>query len=460
MKIIVLNGSPKGMTSVTMQYVRYIEQLYPKHQLEYIDVSLKLAKLERDGTAFQEVIDSVRSADAVLWATPVYYFLIPANLKRFIELIREREVEDAFSGKYTAFLSTSIHFFDHTAHNYMQGVCEDLEMKYLGSYSADMSDLLKPEERRRLDLFTSDFMTGVEQQRMTTRVFPAIKPQLFDYQPGESTLKLETGTRKVLLLTDQEDGQANLQRMVSYIRDRFSGEVELINLHDLDIKGACLGCLHCAWDNRCVYEGKDEYVDFFNDKISGADILIWAGVIKDRYLSATWKRFFDRSFFKGHVPALMGKQVGLIISGPLAQLSNLRQVLEAYVEIQQANLAGVVTDEVNDSALIDQQLDQLCEQLLRYNADGYIRTPSFLGVGGTLLFRDHVYGKLRFPFRADYQFYKRMGVFNFPQKRYKRRLINNIMLLLSHLPGFRKEVNRRMKEEMIKPFQPVLKDNS
>jgi len=83
-------------------------------------------------------------------------------------------------------------------------------------------------------------------------------------------------------------------------------------------------------------------------KIKAADILVWAGEIRDRYLSAKWKTFFDRSFFNGHAPSLAGKQFGFIISGPLSQIPNLRQILEAYVEMQQANPAGFVTDESGD----------------------------------------------------------------------------------------------------------------
>ena len=33
MKIIVLNGSPKGDISVTMQYVRFIQKKFPQHEL-------------------------------------------------------------------------------------------------------------------------------------------------------------------------------------------------------------------------------------------------------------------------------------------------------------------------------------------------------------------------------------------------------------------------------------------
>ena len=36
MKIIVLNGSPKGELSVTMQYVAYLAKLYPQHEFDIL----------------------------------------------------------------------------------------------------------------------------------------------------------------------------------------------------------------------------------------------------------------------------------------------------------------------------------------------------------------------------------------------------------------------------------------
>ena len=55
--------------------------------------------------------------------------------------------------------------------------------------------------------------------------------------------------------------------------------------------------------------------------------------------------------------------------------------------------------------------------------------------------------------------YKKLGVFDFPQKKYKSRIRNAIMLLLSKIPAFRREVNKRMKMEMIKPLQKVVDIN-
>ena len=456
MKITVLNGSPKGMTSVTMQYVHYIQKKFPQHELKIINISQRIKKIESDERAFQEILGEVKSSDGVLWASPVYYFLVPANYKRFIELISERGVEAVFADKYTACLTTSIHFFDHTAHNYVHAVCDDLNMRFVGSFSADMGDLRNAAERERLGLFAGMFFEAIENKAPTPKSYMPVARRDDDYLSGEARDMVDAGGKKVVVVTDVQDHQGNLVRMVERFKASFSSEVEVINLHELDIKGSCLGCIQCGYDNQCVYEGKDEYIDFYNMKLKTADILVFAGTIKDRYLSSRWKTFFDRSFFNGHAPSLIGKQMGFIISGPLSQNPNLRQILETWVEIQHANLTGIVTDEYGDSAQIDNLLQNLARNLVKCADSGYIGTPTFLGVGGRKLFRDEIWGRLRFPFRADYLLYKKLGVFDFPQKNYKVRIQSAIMGLLSKSPGFRKEVNRRLTNEMIKPLQKAI----
>jgi multimeric flavodoxin WrbA len=457
MKITVLNGSPKGMTSITMQYVHYIQKEYPEHEFKIINISQRLKKIENDKRTFQEILTEIQASDGILWASPVYFFLVPANYKRFIELISERNVEGIFQDKYTAFLSTSIHFFDHTAHNYIHAVCDDLEMRYVGSFSADMADLQEPKERERLRLFAEYFFDAIEREIPTPKSHMPVIQRDFDYIPSEASSKTDVGGRKIVVVTDSQIHQTNLIKMIERFKASFSGEVELINLRDLDIKGSCLGCIQCGYDNQCAYEDKDDYVDFYNTKLKTADILIWAGTIQDRYLSSRWKMFFDRSFFNGHAPSLIGKQIGFIISGPLSQVPNLRQVLEACVEIQHANLAGFVTDEYGDGVDIDNLLQSLAERVILYADSGYIKPSTFLGVGGTKVFRDEIWGRLRFPFRADYLAYKELGVFDFPQKNYKTRIQIAIMSLLSKSSAFRREVNKRMKAEMIKPLQEVLR---
>jgi NAD(P)H-dependent FMN reductase len=100
MKIVVFNGSPKGMTSVTMQYVRFLQKRFPQHEFTIFSVCHDIKNLESDQTAWREVMGAVEAADIVLWATPVYVFLIPGACKRFIELVIERGAQAAFKGKH------------------------------------------------------------------------------------------------------------------------------------------------------------------------------------------------------------------------------------------------------------------------------------------------------------------------------------------------------------------------
>lgn len=457
MKIIVLNGSPKGVKSVTLQYVRYIQKKHPEHELKIIHVSQLIKKIERDEPFFRSIIEDIEVSEAVIWATPVYYLLVPANYKRFIELIIAKGSGGAFNKKYTAVLTTSIHFFDHTAHNYMHAICDDLNMKFIGSYSADMYDLLKTEERKRFETFAANFFSEIVNKNVSPKSFRSLQWRDFQYHIGDRSEKIDLGRKNLLILTDSIDMQTNLGKMIERFRRCFICDVDVINLHEIDIKGYCLGCLQCAYDNQCAYEGKDEYIDVYKNRIMKADILIYAGTIQDRYLSSRWKMFFDRSFFKGHVPSLSDKQIGLIISGPLSQVPNLRQILEAYFEMQHTNLIDIITDEFGDSSHIDEMLNSFANRIIHQANGMFISAPTFLGVAGTKIFRDEIWGRLRFPFRADFREYMNIGAFNFPQKNWKSRIQNLIMLFLSRSSIFRREVNKRMKDEMIKPFQKMFK---
>jgi len=308
-------------------------------------------------------------------------------------------------------------------------------------------------------------MAGLERNRCpispkyapTSKNFKPVIQSRFDYVPGDTDRKIDTGEKKVVIVTDSEDDQTNLGKMIGRFRASFFREIDVINLHDVDIKGGCLGCLQCAYDNECSYGDKDEYMGFYNTKIKTADLLVFAGTIQDRYLSSRWKMYFDRSFFNGHIPTLTGKQVGFILSGPFSQIPNLRQIFEAYVELQGANLVDFVTDESENSSEIDALLHSLTERLNRFANEGYVRPFTFLAVGGSKLFRDAVWGIIRFPFRADHKFYSRQGLYDFPQKDYRTRITNSVMMLLTRIPSMRREIYlKRMKAEMIKPLEKAI----
>ena len=214
MKIIVLNGSPKGKVSVTMQSVYFLQKKFPGHQIKIINISQEIKRIEKNKKVFGEIIEEVKSSDGVLWAFPVYTLLVPSQYKRFIELIWERKVEKAFKGKYTAVFSTSKRVFDHAAHQYMNAICDDLDMRYVDFFSADMEDLLKEGERDRLVQFAGCFFEAIEKNYSTLKKYRPLPLSTFEYVPGEGRKKIDSGGKKIIIITDSVDKKTNLGRMI------------------------------------------------------------------------------------------------------------------------------------------------------------------------------------------------------------------------------------------------------
>jgi len=458
-KILVLNGSPKGKDSITLHYAKIIQKKFPNHEYEIENISQPIKRIEKDENVFSGIIEKVKNADAVLWVFPLYVYLVPSQYKRFIELIFERKVEDVFKDKFTAVITTSIHFYDHTAHNYMRAICEDLKMKYIEFLSAGMRSLLKEEGQKELLLFAENFFSSIENNLLVPRYYPPLKYSNFHYKPGKIENKISAKGKKVLVLTDNSYPKSNLAKMTAQFKANFSEEIEEVNIHDLDIKGGCLGCIHCGYDNTCIYEGKDEFNEFFDSKLKAADIIVYAAKIKDRYLSARWKMFIDRCFFKNHAPQFAGKQQVYLISGPLSQISDIRQIFEAWAQVQRANLVDFVSDEYNDSAELDEIITATAKKAIRYTDQNLVKENNFLGVGGMKIFRDDIYRLLRFPFVADYKAYKRLGIFDSLNTKIKIKLLNSFMYLLIKFPRIRKEIYRnQMIPQMVKRVKKVLEE--
>ena len=138
MRILVINGSPKGKYSVTLQTVNYLEKLNPQDEFVTIHAGQQIRKLEKD---FSLVMAEVEKADVLLFSYPVYTFIAPYQLHRFIELLKQSGVNQA--GKYATQITTSKHFYDVTAHRYIQDNCQDMGLKFIRGLSADMDDLTK-----------------------------------------------------------------------------------------------------------------------------------------------------------------------------------------------------------------------------------------------------------------------------------------------------------------------------
>ena len=136
MNILVLNGSPKGENSITLQTLRYLEKKFRIDSMEVLHVGQRIKALEKD---FSPALAAIEKADLLVFSYPVYTFLAPCQLHRFIELMKEQGAKAA--GKPATQVTTSKHFYDTTAHRYIQDNVQEMGMHFLRGLSADMEDL-------------------------------------------------------------------------------------------------------------------------------------------------------------------------------------------------------------------------------------------------------------------------------------------------------------------------------
>ena len=187
MRILVINGSPKGKYSVTLQTVNYLEKLNPQDEFVTIHAGQQIRKLEKD---FSLVMAEVEKADVLLFSYPVYTFIAPYQLHRFIELLKQSGVNQA--GKYATQITTSKHFYDVTAHRYIQDNCQDMGLKFIRGLSADMDDLTKKTGPERGCFILEPFHLECEKwlffQQTYTAVFLIWTPISTSYFPTTKPL--------------------------------------------------------------------------------------------------------------------------------------------------------------------------------------------------------------------------------------------------------------------------------
>ena len=97
MKVLVLNGSPKGNYSITLQTVNYLQKCFPEQEFEVLHVGQKIKALEKD---FTPAVQALEKAELLLFSYPVYTFIAPAQLHRFVELLKASGI--SLAGKYAS----------------------------------------------------------------------------------------------------------------------------------------------------------------------------------------------------------------------------------------------------------------------------------------------------------------------------------------------------------------------
>ena len=449
-KVLVLNGSPSGKDSITLQTVKYIEIHFPKVIFEVLHVGRQIRQIEKD---FTPVSDALKAADLILFAYPVYTFLVPAQLHRFIELTKANGVD--LRGKYAAQLTTSKHFYDTTAHRFIQDICDDLGMRYIQGLSADMEDLLgKKGQQEALSFFRFVLWSMKGHFYEMPHYLPDEQKSVF--RPVHVTEVLSGGKKvpekEIVIVADigQDEAGKRLAAMIRRYEAVSPISCRLVNIRTFPFAGGCLGCFHCAADGKCIY--KDGFDQYLRENIQTADAIIYAYTVHEHSMGSRFKTFDDRQFCNGHRTVTMGKPVGYLVDGDLSQETNLQELMQARSQVGGNFLAGIACNAADP----DREIDQMAAVMAYAVKKHYNPPKNFYGVGGLKIFRDLIY-QMQGLMREDHRFYKTHGFYDFPQKR--KGTIAGMYLVGAIMTNekLKKKIDGRMTEGMLMPYEKVLK---
>ena len=444
MNILVLNGSPKGNNSITLQTVLYLEKKFPEHSFRILHVGQKIKSLTKD---FTPALEAISQADALLFSYPVYTFIAPCQLHRFIRLMKENGAD--VSGKIATQVSTSKHFYDTTAHRYVQDNVQEMGLRFIRGLSADMEDLTTAKGQQEAVSWFAHFLWSADNgyfepyypiSAPTTPVPVTVPEEALDGKPGD-----------VVIIADLKPEDTQLSGMISRFRTKLPYATRVVNLQEYPFKGGCLGCFRCAATGKCVH--KDGFDDYLRNQIQTADSMVYAFSIEDHSMGWLFKTYDDRQFCNGHRTVTIGMPVGYLISGNLSKEENLRTIIEGRAQVGSNILAGIATDEVDTDAAIDAFAANLDYALKNRNTG----PQNFYGVGGMKIFRDLIY-QMRGFMRADHKFFKSHGQYDFPQKQWAKSLAMYLVGAMIANPKLHSKMDGKMNEGMLMPYKKVLKD--
>ncbi len=430
LRIAVLNGSPKGDWSTTLFSVKYLQKVFKDDVFTVVNVGQGIKALEKD---FSPVTDAVREADVVLFSYPVYTFIVPSQLHRAVELLKEQDVD--WSGKFAAQITTSKHFYDVTAQKFIEDNMRDLGVRYLRGLYADMEDLLGEKGQRQLVDFWKYVHFRQEQYAGTAPVLSADDAAEFE----------------IAVVADcHEDSE--LEAMIQRFCEVTPARTKVINIADFKFNGGCVGCFNCAADGTCIY--KDGFSELLRQQINSSSAVVYAFRIKDHSMGARFKMYDDRQFCNGHRMMTIGSPIGYLICGDIDAEPNLKMILEARAEVGQNFLCDFATNAPKEAEM--DGIRTMSEQMMFILKNRITQPQNFFGVGGTKIFRDLIW-IMRGLMQADHKFYREHGIYDdFPQRRRGTMLKMKLVGWMFNNPKLRKMMGGKMNEGMAMPYQKVL----
>ena len=164
-------------------------------------------------------------------------------------------------------------------------------------------------------------------------------------------------------------------------------------------------------------------------------------------MGARFKMYDDRQFCNGHRTVTEGMPFAYLINGNYEEEFNLKTIVEARAEVGHNFLAGVGYNKETILSTIA-RLEYAIEHQ-------YVQPRNFYGVVGMKIFRDLIW-IMRGIMKADHVYYKKHGVYDFPQKKRGQMMLMCLLGSMVRNKKIKAKMGNKFNEGMIMPYKKVI----
>ncbi|NLS85556.1 MAG: hypothetical protein GXZ14_08190 [Ruminococcaceae bacterium] len=154
-------------------------------------------------------------------------------------------------GKVASQISTSKHFYDVTAHKFIEENGYDMQLRYICGLSADMDELLTQKGQNDAKCYFDEMIFKIQ-----NGIFLYKEPaKACEKRVYEKTLTAaeKSDAKDIAIVTSCAVQDINLRNMIDDFKAVLPYNAREINLTQFPFAGGCLGCMECAVSGKCCH---------------------------------------------------------------------------------------------------------------------------------------------------------------------------------------------------------------
>ncbi|MBR0542573.1 MAG: flavodoxin family protein [Clostridia bacterium] len=310
--ILVLSFSGTGENSLTLKTLEVIE-----HHRDVKKFDKMLIKPTFDyEKGFDNVVDAMRKAEAIIWAVSPFHMNIQSHMLRFFEELRRRGV---YLNNLNTYFTTSVHICDHILADTLEKNIRSITPYFVQGLTFAMNDIIN----KKMSLFTistpdappkkslfggkPEFEEG-EALKTAVQWYKIIKELAEFVKKPQPVFEPNIGRGRKVLFVDMDETIPEDRNFVggcvNWLKEYYNKAgclVEDLAQRDYKDVKACDGCQSCYASKECKF--KNDSFPEYEKKIAEADIIIYYGVCNYGFSSSLSKKLIDRTVHNGLMPA-------------------------------------------------------------------------------------------------------------------------------------------------------------